>query len=206
MLVRGWLAGCSKGLREKAGQNGGAKGLREKKRPQATRKQKCPHTAMATNNTDCVSCKTPKKANDPTLQQDINNAARFTAGLLAVLFAVILAWHLSQHITIPFPPSFVPALSYVYIVSYALVSGMLAYLGIDFYENLYKHYIHSPKLRDLVSVSTVGIFSLTLAMFIKKTIARLTKRELVITAESMLAGYILMRSLLIGTMALLDPK
>lgn len=139
-------------------------------------------------------------------KKDLINAAKFTAFLVAGVFALLIALQLADNIDIPVPTSFVPALSYVYIVSYTLLAGLLVYYGVDNYNNVLAHFTNSPKLRDLTSVSTIVAFALIFSMLIKKIIAKITGRKLTITAESMLIGFVAMRGLLIGSFAAFDPR
>jgi uncharacterized membrane protein YcgQ (UPF0703/DUF1980 family) len=141
-----------------------------------------------------------------SFKEDLINAAKFTAFLIAGVFALLIALQLADNIDIPVPTSFVPALSYVYIVSYTLLAGLLVYYGVDNYNNVLAHFTSSPKLRDLTSVSTIVAFALIFSMLIKKIIAKITGRKLTITAESMLIGFVAMRGLLIGSFAVFDPR
>ena len=140
------------------------------------------------------------------LATDLKNAAKFTAFLIGLVFCLFICLHIVSRSDVKLPESIVPGLSYVYVVSYTLIAGTLVYYGVDNYDNFWQHYIESPKLRSLISVSSIGSFALAIALLIKKIIAKVTGRELVITAESMLIGYIMMRGLLVSSLATFDPR
>ena len=104
-----------------------------------------------------------------SFKKDLINAAKFTAFLVAGVFALLIALQLADNIDIPVPTSFVPALSYVYIVSYTLLAGLLVYYGVHNYNNILDHFTSSSKLRDLTSVSTIVAFALIFSMSVSYT-------------------------------------
>lgn len=90
-----------------------------------------------------------------------------------------------------------PLLSFVYIVFYAIVSGLLIYYGIDNFNKFFEIYIENTALVDLISTSIVIAFSYLYSAYIEKIVTTVTGIKITINLYKNVLGYALARTALI---------
>lgn len=118
----------------------------------------------------------------------------FLVGLL--FFTYILKITIkTKHFNIP--SSFHPLLSFVYIIFYAIISGLLIYYGIDNFNEFFNIYIKNTALVALISTSIVIAFSYLYSAYIEKIVTTVTGLKITIDLYKNVIGYILARTALI---------
>ena len=118
----------------------------------------------------------------------------FLIGILGVLYILKISIK-RKHFNIPV--SFHPFLSFVYIIFYAIVSGLLIYFGSSSLNGFLEIYMDNWALVDLISTSIVVIFSMIYSAYIEKILVSITGIKINISLYKNVLGYALARSVLV---------
>jgi hypothetical protein len=129
------------------------------------------------------------------LKDDIKSAVIFLAIIIAigVILYIIKEVILRKHIVLQVMPIMKKRLSYIYIISFGLLSGILVFFGIESLNNLIDRFFKKSSLTNLTSVTIVISACFLFAAFIQEIFEELFQTKIVINVWENVIGYFVIR-------------
>ena len=129
------------------------------------------------------------------LKEDIKRAVIFLVIMVAIGIGLYIIKEVirRKHIVLPVMSVMKNRLSYFYIISFGLFSGILVFFGIESLNNLIDRIFRKSSLTNLTSVTIVISACFLFAAFIKEILEELFQTKIVINVWENVIGYFVIR-------------
>jgi cation transport ATPase len=129
------------------------------------------------------------------LKEDIKRAVIFLVIMVAIGIGLYIIKEVirRKHIVLPVMSIMKNRLSYFYIISFGLFSGILVFFGIESLNNLIDRIFRKSSLTNLTSVTIVISACFLFAAFIKEILEELFQTKIVINVWENVIGYFVIR-------------
>lgn len=129
------------------------------------------------------------------LKDDIKRAVIFLVIMVAIGIGLYIIKEVirRKHIVLPVMSVMKNRLSYFYIISFGLFSGILVFFGIESLNNLIDRIFRKSSLTNLTSVTIVISACFLFAAFIKEILEELFQTKIVINVWENVIGYFVIR-------------
>lgn len=129
------------------------------------------------------------------LKEDIKRAVIFLVIMIAIGIGLYIIKEVirRKHIVLPVMSVMKNRLSYFYIISFGLFSGILVFFGIESLNNLIDRIFRKSSLTNLTSVTIVISACFLFAAFIKEILEELFQTKIVINVWENVIGYFVIR-------------
>lgn len=129
------------------------------------------------------------------LKGDIKRAVIFLVIMVAIGIGLYIIKEVirRKHIVLPVMSVMKNRLSYFYIISFGLFSGILVFFGIESLNNLIDRIFRKSSLTNLTSVTIVISACFLFAAFIKEILEELFQTKIIINVWENVIGYFVIR-------------
>ena len=129
------------------------------------------------------------------LKEDIKRAVIFLAIMTAIGIVLFIIKEVirRRHIVLQIMPIMRKRLSYIYIISFGLFSGILVFFGIESLNNIIDRFFKKSSLTNLTSVTIVISACFLFAAFIQEILEELFQTKIVINVWENVIGYFVIR-------------
>jgi cation transport ATPase len=129
------------------------------------------------------------------LKEDIKRAVIFLVIMVAIGIGLYIIKEVirRKHIVLPVMSIMKKRLSYFYIISFGLFSGILVFFGIESLNNLIDRVFKKSSLTNLTSVTIVISACFLFAAFIKEILEELFQTKIIINVWENVIGYFVIR-------------